>query len=533
MKNPSAKPLRLRLLPAGVPRFGNFPPAFFRSFRVQMLFSIFGVLIILVLSTVYIIFSARKLQDISDRSFERVRFMKTIQEDLAAYQEPLLEYLSTRSSNALSRILINSQILRGKLPVYFSISANKAELRERELYRLIYAYLNLADQAMEEKRGRYIAAYTAIYDEMEGLLAYINREIETISAEYFRGQLDAYGIFMADFGTIQFWNLLFIIFVSLFAILLLLLSVERITTPLVRLSGMAAELSAGHFDIDDLQSASVREMDQVVEAFNRMKHEIRDFIEEIRWQENIKQEYMRERLRNLKMEGLVRRMEIYTLQAQMNPHFLFNTLNTGLQLAIVEGADRTGEYIESMAQLFRHNIRNREIIVPLRHEIAGLNYYFNILKIRFPTSLDLVQEYDETLQDQVMVPVSLLQPLLENCVVHAFKNGPAQNASEDEEPRGVEKSRIIVRVEKTGGRLVLSVRDNGCGMPRETVDRLLHPQSIDESSLSRVMGLENVIQRLYFFYPDDPEVVRIETEPGKGTVIFICIDTGRQPCIEF
>jgi sensor histidine kinase YesM len=295
---------------------------------------------------------------------------------------------------------------------------------------------------------------------------------------------------------------------------------------------MAAELSAGHFDIDDLKTASVREMDQVVVAFNRMKREIRNYIEEIRWQENIKQEYMRERLRNLKMEGLVRHMEIYTLQAQMNPHFLFNTLNTGMQLAIVEGADRTAEYIEFMAQLFRHNIRNREIIVPLRHEIEGIKSYFNILRIRFPKSLDLVLDYDEGLLDQVTVPVSLLQPLVENCVVHAFKNVVQGGIAQEAEFRG-EMSRIVLRVEKTGGRLVLSVRDNGCGMSRETVERLLHPQGIDESSLSRVMGLENVIQRLYFFYPDDPEVVGIETEPGKGTAVFIRIDTGRQPCTEF
>jgi LytS/YehU family sensor histidine kinase len=70
-------------------------------------------------------------------------------------------------------------------------------------------------------------------------------------------------------------------------------------------------------------------------------------------------------------------------------------------------------------------------------------------------------------------------------------------------------------------------------MERETVERLLHPQPIDESSVSRVMGLENVIQRLYFFYPDDPEVVDIETAPGQGTAIIIRIDTGREPCIAF
>ncbi|MDR1950164.1 MAG: histidine kinase [Spirochaetaceae bacterium] len=489
------------------------------SFRAQMLFSVFGVFFILVLSTVYILFSAKRIQDLSDRGFERERFIKSVKEDLAAYQAPLLEYLSTRSSNALAQILIDSQALRRKLPTYSSILPDKAELKERELYFLIHAYLNLAEDAMEEKRGRNISAYTRLYDEITGLLEYINREIESISTERFRNQLDSYGVFIADSGSVQAWNLLFIVFISIFAILLLLLSVERITDPLVRLAAMAAELSSGNFSVDDIETGSVREMNQVVQAFNRMKHEIRNFIEEIRWQENIKQEYMQERLRNLRMEGLVRHMEIYALQAQMNPHFLFNTLNTGMQLAIVEGAERTGEYMEYMAQLFRHIIRNKEIIVPLRHEIEGLNYYFYLLKVRFPKSLDLVLDYDEALLDPYKVPVSLFQPLVENCVIHAFKNrtGP---------------SRVVVRAEKAGERLALSVSDNGCGMPAETAEKLLRPHSIDESSLSRVMGLENVIQRLYFFYPDDPEVVRINTGPG-GTSIIIRIDTGREPCIAF
>ncbi|MDR1636995.1 MAG: histidine kinase [Treponema sp.] len=481
-----------------------------RSFRVQMLVSVSGVGIILVFSTAYILFSAKNLQNLSDRSFERERFIKSVQEDLAAYQEPLLEYLSTRSSNALARILVESQALRNKLPAYSPITANKTELKERELYFLIHAYLNLADQAVEEKRGRNIAAYTRIYDEMAGLLAYINEEIEAVNRERFSSQLDAYELFIAESGTIQFLNLLFIIFVSLLSILLLFHSAGQLTGPLVRLSALASDLSSGNFEIPDIQTDSVAEMDQVVEAFNRMKNDIRQFIEEMRWQENIKQEYMREKLRNLKMEGLVRHMEIYALQAQMNPHFLFNTLNTGMQLAIVEGADRTGEFMEYLARLFRHIIRNRELIVPL--------------------NLDLILDYDESLLDSCKVPVSILQPLVENCVIHAFREAAAPPAGMTADAAGA-RSLIMVRAEKSGSRLVLSVRDNGCGMPEGTAEKLLHPLSIDESSIARVMGLENVIQRLYFFYPDDPGVVGIET--GEGTVITIRIDTGREPCIAF
>jgi signal transduction histidine kinase len=482
-----------------------------------MLSSIFGVFFILVFSTGYILFSAKKLQTVSDTSFDQQRFLKSLQEDLAAYQNPLLEYLSTSSSNALGRVFIAARKLRDKLPADPLIIGDKTALKERELYALIRSYLDLAEEAMEEKRGRNIAGYTKIYDEMSGLLEYISREIEAISAGRFRGQLDVYGLFIADSGTIQFWNFLFIIGTSMFAVLLLLQSVRRITNPLVRLSVMAAELSAGHFDVEDIEIGSVQEMNQVVEAFNRMKTEIRNYIAEIRLQETIKQEYMQEKMRNLKMEGLLRHMEIYTLQAQMNPHFLFNTLNTGMQLAIIEGADRTGEYMEYLARLFRHNIHNKDIIVPLEHEIEGLRYYFAILQVRFPKNLDLILDYDAPLLDHYPVPSSILQPLVENCIIHAFKGK-------------LGKPLILVRAELRDFRLWLSVRDNGSGIPPETAAELLKPHGTTGSA-AKLLGLENVIQRLYFFYPDDPDVIAIESEPETGTLVSIRIDIRKEPCI--
>jgi len=489
------------------------------SFRIQILLSVFGVFILLVLSTAYILFTTIKLQSIADNSFERERHIKAIRDSLVAYQEPLLEYLSTRSSNALGRLLIDSQRLRNQIPREVPLSHIKSDLREREVYALILSYLDFSDRVIDEKRGRNIAGYTRTYEVMTDLLSYINREIEIIGTERFRNQLDAYGEFIKNSRNIQLSNFLFILFTSFFAILLLIRSVEKMTDPMIRLSSMATQLSDGNFGIEDIGMSSVYEIDHVVEAFNRMKNDIRTYIEEIRRQEQLKQEYMQEKMRNLKMEQLVRRMEIYTLQAQMNPHFLFNTLNTGMQLAIVEGADRTGEYMEYLSRLFRHNIRNKDILVPLRHEIEGMRYYFYILKVRFPKNLDLVLDYDEELLDSCRVPVSILQPLVENCVVHAFQDAPGPNS-------------IIVRVHLDKSYLTLSVTDNGNGIPSETIAALLHPLPIDESS-SRVMGLENVIQRLYFFYPDDLEVIRISSEKGRGSSVTIRIDTEREPCIAF
>jgi hypothetical protein len=482
---------------------------------------IFGSFFLLVLSTAYILFCAQKIQQLSESSFEQERFIKLVQDDLAAYEGPLMEYLSTRSSNALAQNLIDTQMLRQKLPAYRPIYGSDVDLKERELYSLIFTYLNLAENAMEEKRGRNISAYTAIYEEMTDLLSYINREIDAISTRRFRGQLDAYELFIANSGKIQLWNFVFIISTFVFVILFLLFTIDRFTHPLLRLSAMTRELSSGNFSVPDLETGagSVEEIDTVIRAFNTMKGEISKYIEEIRWQENIKQEYMREKMRNLKMEGLVRHMEIYALQAQMNPHFLFNTINTGMQLAIVEGAERTGEYMDYMARLFRHIIRNKDIIVPLNHEIQGLEYYFYILRVRFPRNLELSMDCPPHLLD-IKVPVSILQPLVENCVIHAFKDGDGMH-------------KIMVRGVIDGAetqRLILTVSDNGKGMAADRAEDLLHPQPIDESSVSRVMGLENVIQRLYFFYPDDDEVVDIETS-NEGTSIIIRIDLGREPCL--
>jgi sensor histidine kinase YesM len=140
--------------------------------------------------------------------------------------------------------------------------------------------------------------------------------------------------------------------------------------------------------------------------------------------------------------------------------------------------------------------------------------------VRFPKTLDLSIDCDEALLDRYSVPVSLLQPLVENCVIHAFKDKPTDN-------------RVTVNAALEGQDLVLEVRDNGCGMDRATTEKLLHPQPIDESSAARVMGLENVIQRLYFFYPDDPDVVSIESAENEGTAIIIRIDTEKKPCIAF
>jgi two-component system, sensor histidine kinase YesM len=489
------------------------------SLRAQMLANILGAIVIIACSSAYILFSAIRIQDVVNRSFERQRYVKEINGLLGEFQQAFLDYITTKSSNALSDILVLSQRIRGMIPQYDAAPTDPVKLQEMELFSLVEGYLNLADRAIDEKRAMDVAGYTGHFAEMEDLSGFIIDEIEIMSSERFSAQLTEYESFINASRNVHLWNLLFIIFISIFSLMLVLRAVGRINRPMVSLSSAAKEISAGNFDVADVGMSSLHEIDQVVEAFNGMKRDIHTYIGELEWQRNVEKEYLRERVRNMKMEQQIRRMELYTMQAQMNPHFLFNTLNTGVQLANVEGAERTAEFMDQLSRLFRHNLREKNVVVPLRHEIEGLESYFYILRVRFSRTLDLALDCPPEILDRHSVPASLLQPLVENCVVHAFTGREGRNS-------------ILVRVFEEPGILCLSVSDNGVGIPPDRAEELLR-EANPEGFSGKVTGLQNVIQRLRFFFPEARDVISISGRDGGGTEILIRIETGKELCIAY
>ncbi len=507
----------------------------FHSFRAQVLAGVLAVLPLLALSAAWVLYSTIRLQDSMNRGFGRQLEIRSLQLSLEDYQAPLLDYLATRSSNALSDLLVRSQNLRSSLPPSQFIPADPLLLQEVEVHSLILSYLDLTDRVIDEKRGLDVAGYTSLYERSREALEYIDERIEAISSARLAEQAGEYRSAVERSRSVQSWNLAFILSISVFSALVILAMVDKIARPMSALSDAARRISSGDFEGEDVSLSSISEMDGVIGAFNRMKRDIHTYVEELKWQRRVEQEYLRERVRSMRLEGSLRRMELYTMQAQMNPHFLFNSLNTGIQLAIVEGAERTGDYMDRLSTLLRHNIREKAPLVPLRHEIEGLESYFWLLKVRFPKNLDLVLDCPEEFLDRYEVPVTILQPLVENCVVHAFRGVEREEG---------ERNSIEVRVRLEGNRLELTVSDNGRGMESETVDALLKRTSpradafgeggadgAAEVSGSKVMGLENVVQRLRLFWPDDPEVVAIESQVPRGTTVRIKLQVGSKPCI--
>lgn len=489
------------------------------SIRIQLISISIIIFVCLMASNGYILFLTSEIQTNFSQKFEQEHYLKNLQDDLQDFQQETLNYLSSKSSQSLGIILSNEQKLKDVIACKPVITSNQYDLREKELYSLIELYFDLTDKAIQARRGRNISTYTSTFEEMDQLINYINREIDEISLERFRIQLTDYDQFINDTKNMQVWNMVFLISISLLMVVIIIYTCSKMIVPINELSESAKKMSACNFDVPDIPLTNAYEIDECVMLFNRMKNDISVYIKEITWQKKVEQEYMKEKMNNMKMQQLMKRMELYTMQAQMNPHFLFNTLNTGVQLAIVENADNTAEYMENLAKLFRHNLSVKDVIVPLSHEIEGLKAYFYILQIRFSKKLTLSLDVPESLLNNAFVPVSILQPLVENSIVHAFR-------------KKTEDQQISVKIYKENEFLRLSVTDNGCGMTKDLIEKLLQPIAVETSS-SKVMGLENVIQRLYFFYPQNKDIITIESKENQGTKIQISINMEENPCTQF
>jgi len=490
------------------------------SLKSNLFYYIIFSIIFTLISFGFILAISLKLQDIADKRFEDEQFLHEIQIQLDEVHSTLEIYLSIYSSSTLSELLYILETLKEALPTNREIYNNEEELLKREIYFLLDNYLIQVKQIIEWKRGRNVSQYTAGFENLSIMYDYISKRIDTASLKGFRNQLTEYNSFLKLFGKIQIYSLILIILIMTFSFSILMGKINTISYPIQQLSTMAEKISSGDFGFPDVHFNSVKEINHVSTAFNNMKNSINHYINELKKQKEIEKEIMTERVRNLKMEQLLKRMELYTMQAQMNPHFLFNTINTGVQLAIVEEAENTANFMENLAALFRYNIRERKFFVPLRHEYEGLKSYFNILKIRFPHSLNLELDIPEDLLDRFTCPAMILQPIVENSVLHAFKT-----------KEGI--GNIIVSIEYNDPVLVISVKDDGIGIPEETVKALLTPHTHDYQQSSKVMGLENVIQRCYFFYPENDNVIEIKSSYNEGTEIIININTQEDPCIEF
>jgi sensor histidine kinase YesM len=204
------------------------------------------------------------------------------------------------------------------------------------------------------------------------------------------------------------------------------------------------------------------------------------------------------------------------LQMQINPHFLFNTLNAGVQLAMIEGADRTSSFLDDIAKIFRYNVKSLDRKVKIKDEIDAVRAYSNLFYVRFGEIIRFDYNIDCSLLD-IEVPPLIIQPLVENAAIHGVGNIE-------------EGGMIFISLERGKSSVNISVEDNGVGMSEDTRQKILRCYKFesDKSGHTTGIGLYNVMQRLRLFF-DCEDVIEVESKPGKGTKVTLKIPCSVKP----
>ncbi|MDI3280550.1 MAG: histidine kinase [Bacillota bacterium] len=204
---------------------------------------------------------------------------------------------------------------------------------------------------------------------------------------------------------------------------------------------------------------------------------------------------------------LVCRAELDALRAQINPHFLFNTLNTIIMYSRTD-PQKTRRLLIRLADFFRQTLRRSGHFHSFREELEFVRTYLYLEKARFKEKLSVRYRIDPRVY-QVEVPVLTVQPLVENAVKHGIG-------------RKVEPGTVEVAARLSGRYLEIVVRDDGVGIPPEKLSRILQPGFASGNGV----GLNNVWERLKRLYGED-SLLQVESTPGSGTTVLIRIPAAR------
>ena len=284
-----------------------------------------------------------------------------------------------------------------------------------------------------------------------------------------------------------------VLYLALLAVALVLVLVllqvlsSTVVRPLLQLAQASRSIAENDFSGADLPVRSQDEVGRLTRTFNQMKHAMAEYL-------STQEALHREEVRNLALEKDLEHTRLEVLKSQVNPHFLFNTLNMISCMARLEDAGTTDEMIVRLG--------SKQQEITLEEELEGLDDYIYLQQMRFDGRIT-VEKKIEVDPAAVRLPSFTLQPVVENAFSHGLKS-----CEED--------GRILLRVWQKDGMLILTVADNGRGMDAAELKAL--QQKIRQSEQTgRSIGLGNIFRRITMLYPAGG--MQVYSRPGHGTVI--------------
>ncbi len=424
----------------------------------------------------------------------------------------LYQYLSTKSSDALTQYYRSSQDYREQIePLNDIPTNNEQKLEEKNIRRLSNSYLELAEGAVDAKRGRDVEKYRSLYERATREYRYLNTFINNLNEARFRNNSENYGNLRTNLQYMQTFSLVILLTAVVANLVSLLWLSNTITKPLTKLAKQAEQVGNGDFDLVFIDVKTEDEVGTLATAFRQMVDSLNRYIVQTRLQMEKESRLKEEQLR---MQSSLKEAQLIFLQSQINPHFLYNTLNAGAQLAMMEGAEKTCLFMENLADFFRYNVKRTGEVSTLEEEIQQVENYLRIINVRFSGEIQYEKHLSDSMQG-ITLPGVILQPIVENAINHGLHDIEGEK-------------RIVLSYEDTEGMAVVSIADNGMGMTKEQIENITCPSDEEDLSL-RPTGLRNVMERLRIYYHEEEPLIIESGGIGRGTKISIHIPMREEP----
>ncbi|ADQ40056.1 integral membrane sensor signal transduction histidine kinase [Caldicellulosiruptor acetigenus I77R1B] len=281
----------------------------------------------------------------------------------------------------------------------------------------------------------------------------------------------------------------------LISLFLMILFSKFITDRLTALNEKVNQISHGHLDTS-IEILGKDEIGQLAENVREMAKNIKNLIEQVYLAEIQKQQILTKQ----------REIQFEMLSSQINPHFLFNTLEAIRMKAVCNGQEEISHIVYLLSNLLRRSITVSSELISLKEEVEFVQQFLEIQKFRFGDRIDFDIQVDEELFDYKILPF-IIQPLVENSIKHGI------------EPK-VGKGYISIRIFKRKEKIVIKVEDNGIGMKEDEYEKLISRLKSDQKDAH--VGLKNVYTRLKLFYGNEFEFL-VKSKFESGTVVEITV----------
>lgn len=414
-------------------------------------------------------------------------------------------YLYTENDDDIQKY---DELIKKALARLESIAYNidvKYQWRIRLLNNMVESYQEAASAAKNANGNEYQLKYN------EFLKQYSLLEKTSITYyEYITDDIKSHRQEIQNYEKKLFLTLAVIMILGImWLILFSIITIKSFTKPLYQILNNIKQIKRGEYDLSGISNTSI-EMENLCFALEDMAQHVQRNILNEKEKATLKHQLLEKENENLKKDELLALSELKMLQNQINPHFLFNTLNMIYKTAYKENAADTSAMVDKTAMLLRYALDKANKTSDLDSEIESVKNYIYIQEKRFHQRINFILNIEDNLPN-IQIPGLLIQPLIENAVKHGLKDV-------------IEDGEVVINIHQVDDKVVISVSDNGIGLETDVLEKsILNDFRVDKEK--NHLGLYNVIQRIKMFYGKQASI-SFNSYPECGFEVIIEIKVG-------